>query len=113
MNVNLWFARDNHGEITTILNSNNINTYTCPICNSEVIPKALESKQITPHFAHIDKNNLLDKSFKGSRERECKTCSKLFNVSSKEYFFYIGNRLEIPKRCKSCRNKRKKEKLNG
>ncbi|MEK4121990.1 competence protein CoiA family protein [Lysinibacillus sp. FSL K6-0102] len=59
------------------------------------------------------KNNLLDKSFKGSRERECKTCSKLFNVSSKEYFFYIGNRLEIPKRCKSCRNKRKKEKLNG
>jgi len=58
MNVNLWFARDNHGEITTIINSNNENTYTCPICNSEVIPKALESKQITPHFAHIDRNNV-------------------------------------------------------
>ncbi|MFJ3388782.1 hypothetical protein [Lysinibacillus sp. NPDC086135] len=62
MNVNLWFARDNHGEITTILNSNNENTYTCPICNSEVIPKALESKQITPHFAHIDRNKCSNES---------------------------------------------------
>jgi len=63
MNVNLWFARDNHGEITTIINSNNENTYTCPICNSEVIPKALESKQITPHFAHIDRNKCTGESF--------------------------------------------------
>lgn len=44
MNIDLWFARDNHDEIITILNSNIANTYTCPICNSEVIPKALESK---------------------------------------------------------------------
>ncbi|MCL1700825.1 hypothetical protein [Lysinibacillus sp. Bpr_S20] len=63
MNVNLWFARDNYGEITTILNSNNEDTYTCPICNSEVIPKALESKQVTPHFAHIDRNKCTGESF--------------------------------------------------
>lgn len=63
MNVNLWFARDNHGEIATILNSNIENTYTCPICNSEVIPKALQSKQITPHFAHIDRNKCTGESF--------------------------------------------------
>jgi len=59
------------------------------------------------------KNELLDKSFKGSREKECKSCNELFNISPNEYFFYIGNRLEIPKRCKSCRRKRKKERLNG
>ena len=59
------------------------------------------------------KNELLDKSLKGSREKECKTCNELFNISVSEYFFFIGNRLEIPKRCKSCRQKRKKERLNG
>lgn len=63
MNINLWFARDNHGEIITILNSNNANTYTCPICNSEVIPKALESKKVTPHFAHIDRSKCTGESF--------------------------------------------------
>lgn len=55
MNVNLWFARDVNNEIISILNSSNDNTYTCPICTSKVIPKALESKQVTPHFAHIDR----------------------------------------------------------
>lgn len=63
MNINLWFARDNHGEIITILNSNIVSTYTCPICNSEVIPKALESKQVTPHFAHIDRSKCTGESF--------------------------------------------------
>ena len=63
MNINLWFARDIHGEIITILNSNIANTYTCPICNSEVIPKALESKQVTPHFAHIDRSKCTGESF--------------------------------------------------
>ncbi|MDC6267338.1 competence protein CoiA family protein [Lysinibacillus fusiformis] len=63
MNINLWFARDNHGEIITILNSNITNTYTCPICNNEVIPKALESNQVTPHFAHIDRSKCTGESF--------------------------------------------------
>ncbi|MCL1696279.1 hypothetical protein [Lysinibacillus sp. BPa_S21] len=67
--------------------------------------------------AFIDKNKfkseLLDKSFNGSREKECKSCNNLFNISSKEYFFYVGNKLELPKRCKTCRKKRKKERLNG
>lgn len=55
MNVNLWFARDNTGEIVSILDSNESNTYVCPICNSDVIPKATTSSKVTPHFAHIDK----------------------------------------------------------
>lgn len=56
MNVNLWFARDEQNEIVSVYNSNKENTYHCPICSSEVIPKALESKRMTPHFAHIDRS---------------------------------------------------------
>lgn len=54
MNVNLWFARDNDNEIVSILDSNNDKEYYCPICTSKVIPKALESNKVTPHFAHVD-----------------------------------------------------------
>lgn len=54
MNVNLWFARDEQNEIVGIYNANKDNKYHCPICNSDVIPKALDSKKVSPHFAHID-----------------------------------------------------------
>ena len=57
MNINLWFARDIHtDEIVSILDAKQDNKYCCPICNSEAIPKALESKKVTPHFAHIDRS---------------------------------------------------------
>lgn len=62
MNVNLWFARDEDNEIVGVLKSSNDNAYTCPICASKVIPKALESKKITPHFAHIDKEKCSSES---------------------------------------------------
>lgn len=62
MNVNLWFARDENDEIIGVLNSSNDNTYTCPICTSKVIPKALDSKKITPHFAHVDKEKCSSES---------------------------------------------------
>lgn len=55
MDVNLWFARDDNKEIISIVNAKHGIDYTCPICSSKVIPKALESKKITPHFAHVDK----------------------------------------------------------
>ncbi|MCM3387310.1 competence protein CoiA [Ureibacillus chungkukjangi] len=54
MEVNLWFARNSDNEIVSILDSHKENTYHCPICTSKVIPKALESKKMTPHFAHVD-----------------------------------------------------------
>ena len=56
-NVKLWFARDQNNEIITIsdINENNKhNKYICPMCSSNLIPKAIKSKQITSHFAHID-----------------------------------------------------------
>lgn len=55
-NVRLWFAK-NDSSIITIdeINDNNKNKeYSCPICGSEVTPKATKSTRITPHFAHID-----------------------------------------------------------
>lgn len=55
MDVNLWFARDEQlNDIVTVVNANKENTYTCPICESKVIPKALESAKVSPHFAHVD-----------------------------------------------------------
>ena len=58
-NVNLWFARNSNDEIITI---NDINLeikdkYHCPLCGSEVIPKAIKEKSIVrSHFAHIDRS---------------------------------------------------------
>lgn len=62
MKVNLWFARDSSGKIIEILSVSNNDEYFCPICNSKVIPKALKSKSITPHFAHVDKEKCSNES---------------------------------------------------
>lgn len=56
-NVKLWFAKDENDEIITIDNINKLNkqnVYHCPVCGSDLKPKAIESKRITPHFAHVD-----------------------------------------------------------
>lgn len=56
-NVNLWFAKDMNDNIITIdkINeANKHNTYTCPICGSEVIAKLGDIK--VHHFAHRDKS---------------------------------------------------------
>ena len=56
--VALWFARNSKGEIKTINEvSYHDDTYYCPLCNSEVIPKALKSNsKVTEHFAHLDRS---------------------------------------------------------
>lgn len=56
-NINLWFAKDENNKIITIDKANKNNKYTCPICGGEVIPKALNSDMISPHFAHIDRES--------------------------------------------------------
>ncbi|WP_299831277.1 zinc-ribbon domain containing protein [uncultured Metabacillus sp.] len=56
-NVKLWFAKSNNNEIVTIADvdeTNKKNTYFCPVCGSDLKPKAIKSKQITSHFAHVD-----------------------------------------------------------
>lgn len=55
--VSLWFAKMETGELITIDKIRNTykGKYFCPLCGSEVIPKALISECVTPHFAHIDK----------------------------------------------------------
>lgn len=56
-NVTLWFAKNEKGKIITIdeIDENNKNDkYYCPVCGSELIPKAINSKYITQHFAHVD-----------------------------------------------------------
>src|SRR5574344_253081 len=59
-NINLWFAKNANYEIVTIDKINEENKhdkYYCPICGSEVIPKAIkEYSLMTPHFAHIDRS---------------------------------------------------------
>lgn len=56
-NINLWFAKDENNKIITIDKANKNNKYTCPICGGEVIPKALNSDMVSPHFAHIDRES--------------------------------------------------------
>lgn len=57
-NINLWFAKDESGEIVTIdkIKNEYKNKYYCPLCGSEVIPKAVDSDKVSPHFAHIDRS---------------------------------------------------------
>lgn len=58
-NINLWFAKDKKNNIITIdeVNEENKDTYYCPLCVSEVIPKAIKKNaKMTPHFAHIDRS---------------------------------------------------------
>ena len=68
-NVNLWFAKDINNNIITIdevdVNSDNTNKNKnyCPLCGSEVIPKATKSKLITAHFAHIDASKCSSESY--------------------------------------------------
>jgi hypothetical protein len=56
-NVKLWFAKNDIEQIITIdeINDENKNhTYLCPVCGSNLKPKATKSKQVTSHFAHVD-----------------------------------------------------------
>ncbi|RYI30592.1 hypothetical protein EVU96_09255 [Bacillus infantis] len=55
-NVKLWFAKDESDKIVTIdeIHKGKKTTYQCPVCGSGLKPKAIDSKRITPHFAHID-----------------------------------------------------------
>ena len=55
-NVKLWFARNKKNEIVTIdeIKKDCRETYNCPICNTVLLPKAIQSVKITPHFAHFD-----------------------------------------------------------
>ena len=56
-NINLWFAKNTNNDIVTINEievKDNKEKYYCPLCGSEVIPKATKSKLITAHFAHVD-----------------------------------------------------------
>lgn len=58
-NINLWFAKDKKNKITTVdeVTEENKSTYYCPLCNSEVIPKAIKKNaKMTSHFAHIDRS---------------------------------------------------------
>ena len=56
-NINLWFAKDENGNIVTVndVNKEYEGKYYCPLCGSEVIPKALDSNMVSPHFAHINR----------------------------------------------------------
>ena len=66
-NVNLWFAKDIDNNIITIdevdVNSNNKTKYYCPLCGSDLIPKATNSKLITAHFAHVDASKCNSESY--------------------------------------------------
>ena len=52
--VKMWFARNQDDKVVNIHEVDSNDTYTCVLCGSKVIPKAIDSMQIQPHFAHMD-----------------------------------------------------------
>lgn len=55
--MKLWFAKDKDGNVITIdeiNDENKNNTYNCPMCGSNLTPKATKSIKVTSHFAHVD-----------------------------------------------------------
>lgn len=66
MNVNLWFAKNSKDDIILIteINEQNRNEkYICPVCGSEVVPKAIgEDCVVSRHFAHSDKSKCSSES---------------------------------------------------
>ncbi len=62
--VALWFAKNSKGEIKTIDEVKyHDDKYYCPLCNSEVIPKALrENSKVAEHFAHLDRSKCTPES---------------------------------------------------
>lgn len=63
-NVNLWYAKNDEGKMVTVdkLSDDYKGKYYCPLCGSEVIPKAIESESISSHFAHMDKSKCSSES---------------------------------------------------
>lgn len=45
-------------------------------------------------------------------KQKCKDCGAEFEISPGEQRFYAEREWDLPKRCKDCREKRKKEKSN-
>lgn len=39
--------------------------------------------------------------------RECVDCSSEFDITVGEQQFYSGNNMQLPRRCKACRDKRR------
>lgn len=57
-NVKLWFARNEDDELVTVNDitkkESKKHRYYCPVCGSDLKPKAIESARVAPHFAHVD-----------------------------------------------------------
>lgn len=87
--VNLWFAKDIDENVVLIEDSKYGVDYKCPVCNSKVIPKAInESSIISPHFAHIDKS-------KCNIESQIHWWTKNELLKHNDYFTVIINNEEV------------------
>lgn len=98
LNVNLWFARNKDEQIVSILEAHEHKEYTCPVCGSNVIPKALSSKKVTPHYAHIDKSKCDSESmlhwwFKNKFIEKGDT----FSIKTDELYTYTCESIEVEK----------------
>lgn len=98
LNVNLWFARNKDEQIVSILEAHEHEEYTCPVCGSDVIPKALSSRKVTPHYAHIDKSKCDSESmlhwwFKNKFIEKGDT----FSIKTDELYAYTCESIEVEK----------------
>lgn len=113
-NVTMWYARNSDGEIITIDNAIRGGEYFCPICGSELIPKAIKKDaKVSSHFAHFDSSKCSNESVAHwwIKNKLVEPGEKFKIFESKEssnYKEYICKRVEIEKYAKLSSGKRYK-----
>jgi serine/threonine protein kinase len=79
-------------------------TYTCKKCG-----KPIQYSNYQKYIKNAKRFDICSDCFeyenKVVMQKICATCGNKFEITQKQYDFYINKGLDIPKRCKSCRNK--------
>ena len=52
MDIKLWYALNSNEKVVRIADAKKGEEYFCPCCGAEVLPRALNSEKIRPHFYH-------------------------------------------------------------
>lgn len=86
--------------------SKTISVYKCTRCKKEIT--------YTNYHKYIKKakpytlcNDCYEWGNKVYSTQSCSDCGRLFDITNKEYEFYVSKGLDIPKRCKKCRELKK------
>ncbi|HYK74859.1 MAG TPA: zinc-ribbon domain containing protein, partial [Pseudoneobacillus sp.] len=81
--------------------------------NKETWNIALEIQETFDDMAQYFNSIFIESLYKINKQYKCVDCSNKLALSMKEINFFIEKGFDLPKRCKSCRDKRKLNKQSG